>query len=64
MSYDFLFLCVCVHMCIFLCISLQTDIHKHIHMPRGTTMQSLTNAAVVFVMCKLKFPEPEDKQTS
>lgn len=60
MSYDFLFVCVCV----FLCMNLQTDIHKHIHMPRGTTMQSLTNPAVVFVMRKLKFPEPEDKQTS
>ena len=52
MSYDFLFVCV------FLWINLQIDIH----MPRGTTMQSLTNDAVMFVMRKLKFLEPEDKQ--
>lgn len=63
MSYEFLFLCICVYIYIFICINLQTDIHKPIHMPRGT-MQSLTNVAVVFVMHKLKFPVPEEKQST
>lgn len=33
-------------------------------MPGGTTVQSLTNAAAVFVMRKPKFLVPEDRQTS
>lgn len=58
MSYEFV--CIYIHTR----INLQIDIHKHIHMPGGTTVQSLTNAAALFVMRKPKFLVPEDRQAS